>query len=548
MSDNTSKNKDRRASGFAAQAAILAGAGIVSRIIGVLYRSPLFHIIGDEGNGYYGSAYAIYAMILMVSTYSIPTAVSKIISGKLAMKEYKSARQVFKCALVYVAVVGAIAAGLTYIFAPVLVKEQPNALPCMRLFAPTIFLAGFLGVYRGYLQAYNTMVPTSISQIIEQLVNAVVSVVAAYFFSLPFTKGTTEYAMHGAQGSALGTGMGVVAGLIFILIAYGSRRKEIMKTVDMDTKHEAEPYSILLKQIFFIVTPIIIASFVYNITTTVDMKIFYGILGTKNVDTVYSANMYGIFSGQYTVLINLPVSIASAVGTALIPSISAEYTKGDKKSAEKVFNQSLSMTMIVTIPCAVGMAVLSEPVVQLLFRGATKTASNALAVGAIAVVFYAMSTVTNSVLQGIGKVMAPVINSAFALVIHIIILVPILFATELNIYALVIGTVVYSFIMCVLNGISVKKSIGATMDVKKIFVAPAIASLFMGIAAWGSYQLIYRIVHINSVSLIIAVIIAIVFYFMCILGLGVYKEEDLLRLPKGNLVVKLAKKLHMLRD
>ena len=528
MSDNTSKNKERRASGFAAQAAILAGAGIVSRIIGVLYRSPLFHIIGDEGNGYYGSAYAIYAMILMVSTYSIPTAVSKIISGKLAMKEYKSARQVFKCALVYVAVVGAIAAGLTYIFAPVLVKEQPNALPCMRLFAPTIFLAGFLGVYRGYLQAYNTMVPTSISQIIEQLVNAVVSVVAAYFFSLPFTKGTTEYAMHGAQGSALG--------------------KEIMKTVEMDTKHEEESYTRLLKQIFFIVTPIIIASFVYNITTTVDMKIFYGILNTKHVDTVYSANMYGIFSGQYTVLINLPVSIASAVGTALIPSISAEYTKGDKRSAEKVFNQSLSMTMLVTIPCAVGMAVLSEPVVQLLFRGATKTASNALAVGAIAVVFYAMSTVTNSVLQGIGKVMAPVINSAFALVIHIIILVPILFATELNIYALVIGTVAYSFIMCVLNGISVKKSIGATMDVKKIFVAPAIASLFMGIAAWGSYQLIYRIVHINSVSLIIAVIIAIVFYFMCILGLGVYKEEDLLRLPKGNLVVKLAKKLHMLRD
>ena len=278
------------------------------------------------------------------------------------------------------------------------------------------------------------------------------------------------------------------------------------------------------------------------------MKIFYGILNTKHVDTVYSANMYGIFSGQYTVLINLPVSIASAVGTALIPSISAEYTKGDKKSAEKVFNQSLSMTMIVTIPCAVGMAVLAEPVVQLLFRGATKTASSALTAGAIAVVFYAMSTVTNSVLQGIGKVMAPVINSAFALVIHIIILVPILFATELNIYALVIGTVVYSFIMCVLNGISVKKSIGATMDVKKIFVAPAIASLFMGIAAWGSYQLVYKVLHINSVSLIIAVIIAIVFYFMCILGLGVYKEEDLLRLPKGNLVVKLAKKLHMLRD
>lgn len=169
MQNDNGKKKIKKPSGmrtnFAFQAAVLAGAGILSRVIGLLYRSPLFQIIGDEGNGYYGTAYAIYSMILMIATYSIPTAVSKIISGKLALGEYRNARRVFKCAFIYVVSAGLVAGILTFAFAPVLVKEQPNAILSLQILAPTIFLSGFLAIYRGYLQAYKTMIPTSISQI-----------------------------------------------------------------------------------------------------------------------------------------------------------------------------------------------------------------------------------------------------------------------------------------------------------------------------------------------------------------------------------------------
>ena len=515
MQNDNEKKKIKKPSGirtnFAFQAAVLAGAGILSRVIGLLYRSPLFQIIGDEGNGYYGTAYAIYSMILMIATYSIPTAVSKIISGKLALGEYRNARRVFKCAFIYVVSVGLVAAVLTFAFAPALVKEQPNAILSLQILAPTIFLSGFLAIYRGYLQAYKTMIPTSISQIIEQIANAVVSVLAAYLMSRPFVPGTSEHAKYGAAGSAMGTGAGVLCGIIYILIAYAGRRKEIMETVESDVSSNVESYGKLFRQIVMIVTPIIIAAFVYNITTTVDMKIFYNVLNSKNVDRVESANLYGIFSGQYMVLINLPVSIASAVGTTLIPNISGAFTKGDKAETNHVYNQSMSITMMVTIPCAVGIGVLSEPIITLLFRGADPLVFKALTAGCISVVFYSLFT-------------------------------------DAKLFGLVAATILYSLLACIFNHISVSKYMSTKLDVKKIYLAPAVASIFMGIVAWGSYQIFYHLIHMNSVSVVLAILLAVIFYAAAILAVGGYTKEEILAMPKGTLILKLAEKLHLVRE
>lgn len=552
MQNDNEKKKIKKPSGmrtnFAFQAAVLAGAGILSRVIGLLYRSPLFQIIGDEGNGYYGTAYAIYSMILMIATYSIPTAVSKIISGKLALGEYRNARRVFKCAFIYVVSAGLVAGILTFAFAPVLVKEQPNAILSLQILAPTIFLSGFLAIYRGYLQAYKTMIPTSISQIIEQIANAVVSVLAAYLMSRPFASETSEHAKYGAAGSAMGTGAGVLCGIIYILIAYAGRRKEIMETVESDVSTNVEPYGKLFRQIVMIVTPIIIAAFVYNITTTVDMKIFYNVLNSKNVDRVESANLYGIFSGQYMVLINLPVSIASAVGTTLIPNISGAFTKGDKVETNHVYNQSMSITMMVTIPCAVGIGVLSEPIITLLFRGADPLVFKALTAGCISVVFYSLSTLTNSILQGIGKVMEPVKNATLALLIHLVFLAAILKFTDAKLFGLVAATILYSLLACIFNHISVSKYMSTKLDVKKIYLAPAVASIFMGIVAWGSYQIFYHLIHMNSVSVVLAILLAVIFYAAAILAVGGYTKEEILTMPKGNLILKLAEKLHLVRE
>ncbi len=549
------KKPKAKGSNFAMQAAILAGAGILSRIIGLLYRSPLYQIIGDEGNGYYGTAYAIYSIILLISTYSIPTAVSKMISARMALGEYKNARRIFKCTFVYVIVIGGIAALITYVFAPYLVSEQPNAVLSLRILAPTIFLSGFLAIFRGYLQAYRTMTPTSVSQIVEQIANAVVSVAAAYMFSRSFAAGTSEHAKYGAAGSALGTGAGVVCGIIVIFIAYSSRRKDINEMTNEDVSGHLWSYGKIYKHIIMIVTPIVAAAVVYNITTTLDMKVFYNILDNKNVDSVEAANLYGIFSGQYTVLINLPVAIASAIGTTLIPNISRAFTKGDKIGTDHVYNEALSITTLVTIPCAVGMGVLSKPIINLLFSGASESAYIALSVGCISVVFYSLSTLTTSILQGVGKVMAPVVNSALALIIHLVFLAVMLQFTDLNLYALVLATIVYSLIVCILNHISVKKNLDTKINTKRVYAAPIMASVLMGIVAWGSYQIFYRLISlfisryviINAISVVIAIVFAVIFYAAALLSFGKYTREEILALPMGSVILKFALKLRIIK-
>ena len=540
MSTNTGAEKKGKLSGkgsnLALQAGILAGAGIVSRIIGLLYRSPLYQILGDEGNGYYGSAYAIYAMVIMIATYSIPTAVSKLVAGKIAMGQYKSARRIYYCTFIYVVIAGAVAALITYFGAEWFVSDQPNAVLSLKILAPTIFISGFLAIFRGYLQAYNTMVPTSISQIIEQLVNAAVSIIAAYMLARPFAAGTTEHAKYGSAGSAMGTGAGVLGGLIFILFAYAKRRKGIMESVKMDTSPDTESYG----------KPIVVAAVVYNVLTPIDMKVFYVVMKMKGMDSLEMAKLYGIYSGQYTVLTNLPLAIAASVGIAYIPGISGAYAQNDMKKTNRLLNQALSMSMLVTIPCAVGMGVLAKPIIQLLFSGADPMAAKCMYLGFISIVFFAQSTVTNSVLQAMGKVMAPVINATLALVIHVVVLVIMLYCTDWALYALVLGSIVNSLLICIFNQRSLTKYKTGRMDNRRIYVAPTIASIFMGVVTIIVYEGCRKLIGNWVISMFVAVFVAIIFYAVAILKVGGYTEEELLNMPKGGLIVKFAKKFRLL--
>ncbi|MBR6381852.1 MAG: oligosaccharide flippase family protein, partial [Lachnospiraceae bacterium] len=152
-------DKKRNDTNFIAQAGILAAAGIISRIIGLLYRSPLSGIIGDLGLGYYQSAYSFYLIVLLISSYSIPSAISKVIAQKLAVREYRNAHRLFHGAMIYALVVGAAASLFLWFGAGIFVEEA--AKPVLRTFAPTIFIYAILGVLRGYFQAHKSMVQTS---------------------------------------------------------------------------------------------------------------------------------------------------------------------------------------------------------------------------------------------------------------------------------------------------------------------------------------------------------------------------------------------------
>lgn len=534
--------------GFVKQAGILAMAGIIVRIIGILYRSPLTGIIGDEGNGYYSSAYNIYTIILLISSYSIPSAISKVIAQRLALREYRNAHRIFHCALIYVIVVGGIASLFTFFGAGLLVED--NCKIVLRVFAPTIFLSGLLGVLRGYFQAHRTMIQTSVSQILEQILNAAVSLLAAHvLIQVVSLQSKTTQAIYGAIGSALGTGSGVLIALLFMWGIYGLNRKMILTRVQRDKKKNVLSYGQIFGIIFAMVTPFILSTFIYNFSTSLNQTIYTKVMKyLMHLSEAEIAVNYGIFAGKAVVISNIPIAIASSMSAAMIPSISASFAQGDRVKTHHQVHVAVQTTMLISIPCAFGMFALAQPVTELLFpqKESLALAAALLRAISISVIFYALSTLTNAVLQGIGKVNAPVINAAAALAVQTVVLVILLVFTDLSLYALAVAMIVYSFLMCLLNNIAVRKALGYRQEIKKTFLKPVLAAIVMGVAAHYVYIMVYWFVPVNLVALLPSILVAMLIYFTLVIKTGALSEEELRGIPKGTMIVRVAKKLHLL--
>jgi stage V sporulation protein B len=541
-------SKQIKRNNFIKHAGILAVAGIICRIIGILYRRPLTELLGTEGLGYYGYAYNIYTIILLVSSYSIPSAISKEMAKKLVLKEYKNAQRLFHCSIVYVLIVGGLASFFTFFCAKLLVEK--NSVIVLRVFAPTIFLSGLLGVFRGYFQAHNTMLQTSLSQIIEQIFNAVVSISVAYLFIMAVKQSDpTTQAISGAIGSAIGTGAGVLIALVFMLIIYLLNKGFIQKRIQRDLDNQMEPYSEVLRRIFFTITPIILSAFIYNLSTTLNQTIYTKILiYLKGFHVNIVASQYGIFSGEAVVITNIPIALASAISASILPSISGTYSLGNIQDTNHKIDAAIRTTMLISIPSAVGLAFLSRPIVQILFpqKDTLIQASELLLILSITVIFYSLSTVTNAVLQGINKVNLPVINALISLIIQTAVLIVILVFTDWNIYALTIAAIVYSFLMCVLNGFSIRKYLGYRLKIRNNILIPLAASAIMGVIARLSYILFFILCNSNTISIFLAIIIAIPLYGIIVIKFGGINESEHIILPKGRMIVRFAKKMKLL--
>ncbi len=551
---------NRVAKNFAVQASILAIASIVSKLIGMLYNIPFANILSKEGNGYYGAAQTVYALILLIATFSIPAAVSKIMAERIEKGEYRNVKRIFNGAMLYVFVVGGIAAIVTYIGAPYFVTE--NAVFSLRVLAPTIFLSGFLSVYRGYFQAYGNMVPTSISQIVEQIFNAVVSIVAAILFmkwamALGYEKGTTSYDSFGAAGGTFGTGVAVLAGLIYMVVLFRKEKKDLGQRMQEDTTEHLLSYKEVIKLLLLIATPIIFSSFIYNVNVTLDMTIFQKMMGYMGMDGEVIDGQYGMYSRMYLVLANVPIAMAAAVASAVIPSVSSAYSVNNKVECNRKITQSMQLTMVLTVPCAVGFAVLGKPVVRLLYYSLsandTNMVANLLLLGGVSIVLYGVSSVFNGVLQGIGKVNVPVISSAVALVLHVIVLVPLISVIKLGIYSLILATAFYAIVVVIMNYRVIKKELEYKVEWKQTLGVPFLSAIIMGIVAffayWGLDVVFKNVMNeyvSNAVATLIAICIAVGVYFISMIKIGGYTEEMLLAFPKGSLLVKIARKLHLI--
>ena len=554
-----SQNKNN---GFIMQAGILAAAGIIVRIIGILYRSPLVAIIGDEGNGYYNTAYIIYTIILLVSSYSIPSATSKVIAARLALKEYRNAYRLFIGSVVYVLVVGGIASIVCFIGAEWFVGVSSARV--LRIFAPTIFFSGLLGAFRGYFQAHRTMVQTSISQILEQILNAVISILAAFLLmKMVAGQDTTTQAIYGAMGSALGTGSGVMIALLFMLLVYLLNRKMFQRRMAQDTTKQVLSSGEIMRIIFGMVTPVVLSTCIYNLSTASNLKIYQEIMQLfKGFTEEQATTGYGLFSGKAMQIVNIPIALASAMSAAIIPTIASTYEKKEFKETNKKIAKAIKVTMMISIPSAFGLAALAKPIAMLLYpqRASVDIVSQLIQVLSITVIFYGLSTLSNAVLQGTGNVNTPVINALISLILQAGVLVALLMFTKLNLFSLCIATIIYSFSMCILNGIAVRNRLHYRQEIMKTFILPLAASFWMGLTAFFANFGLNRLIRLiynspdmeiaginNAICLFISVMVAAAIYFILVIKLGVISKKEMKELPKGQFIYKISYKLHFIK-
>lgn len=548
----------KRESSFLMQGTILAMAAMITKVIGLAYRIPMTNILGETGNGYYGVVFQVYNLALMLTSYSLPMAVSKMVSERVARREYKNVQLVFKSALVFAVIAGGIATAIVFFGAGYIASEilqMDYSVYALRTLAPCILIVAFLGVFRGYFQGHNTMIPTAVSQILEQIVNAVVSIVGAWTLlsaGLEMKRANSADkdlygAALGAAGGTAGTVAGAFIALVFLVFLYVLYKRIVRQQVRRDRTRHTESTKRIYKVLLLTIVPVILSATLSNITNILDQGLLSNVMAFQGYSEREYTSLLGLLNGQYDTMVGIPFSISTALAASFMPSLITAIQTGTRREIHDKMTMVSRFNMILVIPCAAGFIALSKPILDLLFfTQDNKASAMYLRVGAISVVFFCLSSVTNAALQGLDKMMRPVKNAAIALIVHTVALLIMLVVFRWNAYGVVLSKIVFAGVICLLNARDLKNVCGYVQEIKKTFIIPAIAAAIMGVLSM-LVQVLFDLFLPGAVATLLALVAAVAIYGISLVLLGGITEEELKEMPKGTLILSIFKKVRLMR-
>lgn len=535
------------------QGSILAGASLLVRIIGMLYRFPMSNIIGEEGNGLYSVAFEIYDVMLIISSYSLPLAISKMISAKRVKREHANIVKMFRCSMIFALISGSCAALILFFGAPFIESHMAGGkytgltIP-LRFLAPTVFVVAIMGVLRGLFQGKGTMIPTAISQIIEQIVNAVVSIYAAYSLMKAHNL-SLKLAGWGAAGGTMGTLCGAISGCVILLLIYMIYRPVMLRQAKRDKSRHFDSSGSIYRLILLTAIPIILSQTVYQISGIIDYSVLGVIQSSKGWDDLAVKTATGLYSTKYRLLLSVPIAIATSMSSSILPSIVSSYAVDDKESLNKKIATGIKFNMMVAFPCFAGLTVFGRQILMLLFPSQDYiTGGKLLMAGSAAIILYAISNVTGAVLQGIDKMRLPVIHSAVGLAVHVAVVALLLKFTPAGVFALVAGNVIFPLVVSILNMHSIYRYTTYRQEIVRTFLVPFLASAIMGAVSFGIYQGLYMLWPHNTVLILIAVAAAVAIYFVLYLRFKGATNEEIYEFPMGVRIVKLGRRLGIIKD
>ncbi|CAB1245504.1 oligosaccharide flippase family protein [Clostridium sp. MT-14] len=509
--------------------AILSAAGMLVKILSIIYIPLFMRIVGDEGYGLYGASYQIYTFVYVLTNSGIPVAISKLISELNAVGNYRDAVKGFKIARFMLMAMGIVMAALLMIFASPLSRVMKYSKIYLSLLslAPAILFTSVASAYRGYFQGSGNMTPTAVSQVIEQIVNTI--------FGIAFAAYLIKYGVEvGCVGAPIGTSLGALASACFLMFCYeNSRRSGMYKKMTVQ-KSERIDTGKLVKRIIKYGVPITICVGMTYAGNLVDMWNTKSRLMAGGFSDVNSTILYGYLT-KYQQLLNVPITIISSLSAAILPAISAAVAIKNGKKVKDNINYSFRLCFLIAIPCAFGFSVLSDPIFQMLkFRGG----SYIMAWGSVVLVLMSLMQIQTTILQSIGKLFTATLYSIIGICVKIITNYFLISIPEINILGAVIGSTMGFIIPIALNHRIIKKSLNVRVSMLNHAVKPLAASAAMGIIVYVSYFLMHFVLKFikipylpNAISTVLSIAIGIVTYMYVLVLIGGISKRDLQSLP-----------------
>ena len=523
---------------------ILGAAGVIIKILGAIFRIPLGYFIGAEGMGYYQTAYPVYALFLTLATAGFPTAIAKLVSEQAALGNHKGANEIFRITHLMLFITGLVMFLVLFFGANFIVTDiqhNPNAVSAMRAIAPALLIVPSMSAYRGYYQGYQQMTRIAASQVIEQVFRVFLGLTLAYLFMAQFG------AKMGAAGGISGATIGAFASFLFLVAIYLKDSKVRKEMMENSKGYVKQKKSTIVMKIIKVVIPISVGACVMPLVNVVDTVIVISRLEVAGYTKMAANAMLGQLTGMSMPIIVMPMVFTTAIGMSLVPAISTSFTL--KKFDEARHNAKLAfkITLLLVLPCAFGLAALSEPIMGLLFpKQPSEVIGLMLFTLAPGCIFLGLLYTFNGILQGIGKPWIPVFALLGGIVGKIIISYTLTAIPAFNILGSALGTVVSYMIAAIVEYIYIKKALNIKFDIMDYFIKPLITVMVMFVGARFSYMGLSMILG-NKISAIIAIAVGGIIYGIVLLGIGGVTEEEILAMPKGKKILSKLKKFNLVR-
>ena len=532
--------------GFMKGVMALMFSQVIIKLLGLISKIYLTNKegFGDVGNGIYGSGYQIYAMLLTISSIGVPNAISKLISEKVAVDDYKSAHRIFRIALLVFGLIGLTGTLILFLGANAIANaiDVPEATLSLQVLSPSITFVTIAAVLRGYFNGLDKVSITAKSQSLEQVFKTLITILAVEFIGMGTGLNTTLM----AAGANLATTLSVTLSFLYFIMYYRTFRKIVSPKIKETTNYKHEKVKKVVRNILIVSIPITLSAIMSTLSKVVDIVTVVKGLKTFLPDTLAKAQ-YGILSGKVDTLATLPLSFNIAFATALVPSVSALMAKKEEKTASKRISLSLLITMIIGLPCTFGMMVFANPILNLLFPNAPD-GGLLLQIFSLTIIFAVLMQTTNGALQGLGRIMVPAITSFIGVMLKLILNLILVPNPKFGVNGAAIASVINNFFAFFLSFIVLSRTIKLNLNFKKFILKPIIATFAMCVCSYYLYTLMVGSIISAKIATILAIIIAVIIYLVMVVILKIFEEDEISMLPYGTKIYKILKRLGIYRE